>query len=427
MPVRRVINYLRDSLWFVPTLLVLAAAVLAFAMIQVDRLTPEIATRYPLIFGGGADGARGLLSSIASSMITVAGVTFSITIVALQLASSQFSPRVLRNFMRDRASQLVLGSFIGTFTYAILVLRSIRAEDESGPAFVPALAVSVGIGLGLVALGMLVFFIHHISTRIQISTIVAAIGGETERTIKRVWRDRAEGEDDHPEPDGAPGYIRARSSGYLQYLDVTTLVRAAIDLDVVVRLEVQPGRWVQEHVPLFAVWPAAASGSDDLANRLIAGVSVGNQRSLEQDAAFGIRQLVDIGVKALSPGINDPTTATDCINRLTQLLVATGRRLPPVRQHVDDAGHLRVVVPHPPWEQLVALAFDQIRAYGGGKTDIALAVADGLATIAVAVPGSHAALREQAHLLMQAADAVEPVGDRSRVVARLVELTAQLA
>lgn len=416
MELRKLWNSARDSLWFIPTLWVFGSAALAFAMITVDRLSPDFATRYPLVFGGGAEGARGLLSAIAGSMITVAGVTFSITIVALQLASTQFAPRVLRTFMRDRASQVVLGSFIGAFTYAILVLRSIRAEGfDEFDQFVPALAVSVGILLSLVALGMLVFFLHHIATRIQITTIVSTIAEEAVDQIEASWPEEpADGLE--PEPAEAPGVIRADKSGNLQLLDVEGIVELAQARQLSVRLTVVPGDWVQKDAPLFEVWPAAAA-NESLASELGKQITVGAQRSIEQDAAFGIRQLVDVAVKAISPGINDPTTATDCIDRLTQILVAAGRRHTPAHHHLDEHGELRFRVRYRTWDDLVGLAFDQLRQYSPGSADISMALANALRTIVLATPPErHAALRQQARLIADGSHDVKIAADRRRVM-----------
>ena len=249
MPLRKYWTTVRDSLWFIPALWVIASAILAFGMITIDRRTPEFAASFPLVFGGGAEGARGLLSSIAGSMITVAGVTFSITIVALQLASSQLSPRVLRNFMSDRSSQVVLGAFIGAFTYSILVLRSIRSEQDDIAAFVPSVAVSVGIGFSLVALGMFVYFIHHIASRIQLSSIVGKIADETTEQVRSEWTEADENAGPAGLPDEEPGYVTADGSGYLQLMDFGQLHEIATEHLIVIRVEVKLGAWVQEDAP----------------------------------------------------------------------------------------------------------------------------------------------------------------------------------
>ncbi len=410
----------RDSLWFIPAIWVLASALLAIVMVEVDRATPEFAAEFPLVFGGGVDGARGLLSSIAGSMITVAGVTFSMTIVALQLASSQFSPRVLRNFMRDRSSQVVLGAFIGSFTYAILVLRSIRGSQDRMPAFVPSVAVTVGIVLALLAMGMFVYFIHHIASRIQLSSVVAAIADETTDQVRREWSSESRDARATGLPTGVAGQIAARGSGYLQLIDRERLTRIAIERNIVVRLDVKPGAWAQEDAPLFSVWPEGAADGEEIADALWARVSLGAQRSIEQDAAFGIRQLVDVSLKAISPGINDPTSASDCIVRLGQILVASGRRHQPATVHCDDDGEPRLIIPGEDWEELVGLAFNQLRQYGAGSPDIAMAMADTMRTIAIAVPDDRRApLLQQVELIRATSSGIEPSEDRARVMRAL--------
>ena len=173
---------LRESLWFLPTLIVLAAIVLALGMIELSALvSDDVLERWPRVFGAGAEGARGMLSAIASSMITVAGVTFSITIVAVTQASTQYSPRILRNFMRDRANQAVLGIFVGIFAYCLVVLRTIRGSDEV--TFVPSVAVVTGILMALLGIAVLIFFIHHIATTLQAGEIIARIARETSATV----------------------------------------------------------------------------------------------------------------------------------------------------------------------------------------------------------------------------------------------------
>jgi uncharacterized membrane protein len=427
MSLQRLAFRLRNSLWFIPGLWVIGAGLLAFAMTWLDSVTQDLNRSLPLVFGGGPDGARSVLSSIAGSTITVAGVTFSITIVALQLASSQFSPRVLRDFMRDRVSQSVLGSFIGAFFYALLVLRSIRSADETGPEFVPSLSVTTAIVLAILAVVMLIYFIHHISTRIQVSSIVAGIASATERAFEGQRVDDGDGGARHHRshtepPDGESGNVAAGHSGYLQLVDRDGLLELARELDLVLRLEVAPGDWVQRGAPVISVWPAA-SGSEHLSRRLNGCLTYGPERSLDQDPAFGLRQLVDVAVKALSPGINDPTTARDCIRRVTQVLVAAGRAGQPVTHHADDEGRLRLVERGRGFAQLVSLGFDEIRHHGARIPEVAIALGDALRTLgALLPPALHSPLADQASLLREAAALIEPGGERRRVEARLNDL-----
>ena len=426
MSLQRLAFRLRNSLWFIPGLWVVGAGLLAFVMTWIDSVTPDFERSLPLVFGGGPDGARSVLSSIAGSTITVAGVTFSITIVALQLASSQFSPRVLRDFMRDRVSQSVLGSFIGAFFYALLVLRSIRSADETGPEFVPSLAVTMAIALAIVAVVMLIYFIHHISTRIQVSSIVAGIASATERAFERAGDGAVDADSGAPDPrapddlpDGDRGLVPASESGYLQLVDREGLVDLARELDLVLRLDVAPGEWLQRGAPVISVWPAA-SGSEQLARRLNGCLTLGAERSLDQDPAFGLRQLVDVAVKSLSPGINDPTTAGDCISRVTQVLVAAGRVGQRRTHHSDEEGRLRLVERGRGFAELVSLGFDQIRHHGARIPEVAIALGEALRTLgALLPPALHPPLAVQASLLREVVALIEPRGERIRVEARL--------
>jgi len=226
----------RTSFWFVPTVIVLGAVGLATGLISLDaNVELHVDKRWPLLFGAGAAGARGLLTAVASSMITVAGVVFSITIVALSLTSSQYTSRVLRNFMRDRMNQIVLGVFVGVFAYCLVVLRTIRGGDEV--AFVPLLAVLGGLALAFVGIAFLIFFIHHISISIQASSIIAAAAEETIAAVDHLFPhelgDNANANDDEVDsPAASPETqtwtaIGARKTGYIESIDGDALLALA--------------------------------------------------------------------------------------------------------------------------------------------------------------------------------------------------------
>jgi uncharacterized membrane protein len=277
---------------------------------------------------------------------------------------------------------------------------------------------------------MLIYFIHHISTRIQVSSIVAGIASATERAFERRAEEAAEADHGRGEavesaadvPDGEPGPILATGTGYLQLLDRDGLLEAAQELDLVLRLEMTPGDWIQRGATVISVWPAAA-GSEALTRRLNDCLTLGGERSLDQDPAFGLRQLVDVAVKALSPGINDPTTAGDCINRVVQALVAAGHAGQPRSRHADDEGRLRLTERGPSFEDLVSLGFDEIRHHGARTPQVALALADALRTLrALLPPALHDPLATQARLLRETVATIEPAGERRRVEARLRDL-----
>lgn len=359
---------IRDSLWFIPGLFAVAAALLAGVLVRVPTPSAHNALVRVWLFGGGAEGARGVLSTIAGSLITVTGVVFSVTIVALQLASSQFTPRLLRSFVADRANQMVLGIFIGTFTYTLLVLRTIRAaSDGADDGLVPHVAVSVAVLLLLISIGALIFFIDHAARSVQASVI---LDRETRQTLAQVCRSFPEeigAGDDEPaavaEPDGAGAPVNASESGYLQAVSGDGLLALATERDIVVRLDVSIGAFALAGRPVATIWPAARA-DDELCEAVRQTLVLGPERTPEQDVGYGIVEIADIAVRALSPGVNDPTTAMLCIDRLSEILAARARRRLTSDARVDRDGRLRLIVQDTNFADATALAFDQIRHYG---------------------------------------------------------------
>jgi len=382
---------LRSSFWFVPAVIVCAAVTLAFAVIETDRmLAPNIGDSWPRLFGAGAAGSRGMLSTIAGSMITVAGVIFSITIVSLSLASSQYSSRVLRNFMRDRTNQTVLGVFVGIFAYCLVVLRTIRGGDEG--AFVPALSVLVAVALAFVGIAFLILFIDHISSSIQASQIIARVAKDTLEAVDHLFpENRGEPVD---EPGGAAsvtqrqflGTIPARRTGYVQRVDVGALMAFARARQTTVRMECRIGEFVIEDTPLASV-SEARDADPDAVRQINAAYTVDRQRTVDQDAAYGIRQLVDVALKGLSPGINDTTTAVMCVDYLTAILARLAhRQLEAPRR--GEAGEVQVIVRRPTYADFVAETFDQIRQNGDGNVAVMRRLIHSLETLSRITPGT---------------------------------------
>ncbi|MBJ6142151.1 DUF2254 domain-containing protein [Hymenobacter sp. BT559] len=405
---------LNSSLWFVPSLMVLAAVLAAYSLVHLDdSIGHEWTQRHPLLFGAGADGARGMLSAIASSMITVAGLIFSLTLSTLAQVSSQYTSRLLRNFMRDRPNQVVMGFFVSIFVYCLMVLRTIRGGDQG--AFVPSLAVAFGLLLALVSIGMLIFFIHHIASSIQAANVIGGAAAETEKTLNKLFPTElgeaatpAEKEDlaDLGPLNWVP--IVADESGYIVGIDEEALLAFACETDAVVRMEHAIGSYVTKGSLLASAveYPNAKRlVGEDSAERINKAYSIGNQRTLDQDAGFGLRQLVDIGLKALSPGINDTSTAVLCIDRLGSLLaLLAGRDLGnPVRA---EAGVVRVIAQRPDFASYLATAFDQVRANAAEDLAIYLRLLAALRTVAqrTSRPAYRQALRQQADLALAAAD-----------------------
>ncbi len=428
---------LDSSLWFVPTLMVVAALFAAYGLVHLDLYVGADWTgRYPLLFGAGAAGARGMLAAIAGSMITVAGLIFSLTLATLAQVASQYTSRLLRNFMRDRTNQVVMGFFVSIFVYCLVVLRTIRGGDEGG--FVPSLAVAFGLLLALVSIGMLIFFIHHIASSIQAANIVATVAAETEKLLDKVFPERlgdAATPAERAELAAGPALqwtpLPAPATGYVQGIDYDALLAFAHEAGVVVRLEQAIGGFVVAGSALASV--ASPEGQplppiQDLNKGLGAGYRIGNQRTLDQDVGFGLRQLVDIALKALSPGINDTTTAVMCVDRLGSLLrILADRDLAsPVRA---EAGQVRVLTTSPDFASYLGTAFDQIRANAKTALAIYLRLFAALATVAAQCPAGHGrrALREQADLTLAAAEANLTVRyDLDQVHTRYRELQAEL-
>jgi uncharacterized membrane protein len=285
---------LRSSFWFVPALLVLVSVGLALGLVALgEPVDRAMSSRWPRMFAAEAEGARAMLSAIATSMITVAGVVFSITILALAQASTLYTSRVLRNFMRDRINQVVLGVFLGVFAYCIVALRTI-----SGDAFVPAVAVFTGLVLALVGIGFLIVFIHHVATTIQAGEIVAAVARDTRHAIDRLFPHELGQE-------AATATAPATQHGYIQSVQPDALLAFAIRREVLVRMDATVGDFVVEGGTLAHV-AGATPPDEDFAHAFNALYAVDSFRTTDQDAVFGFRQLVDIALKALSPASTTP-------------------------------------------------------------------------------------------------------------------------
>lgn len=382
---------MRGSFWFLPCAMASVAIALSFAFVRLDSwLGAGVPQNVSLIYTFGPAGARAILSAIAGSMITVAGLTFSITMLTLQLASSQFGPRTLRNFMRDRGNQVVLGTFIAAFVYCLLVLRTVRGTEDSH--FVPHIAVAFGVLLALASIAVLIYFIHHIATLIRIEMVLAELAAETRNTIDRLY----------PEPMGAepprwdgmgpedliPGDfdrgacpIRSGEAGYVQRADVDALMGLATEHDLIVRMMARPGRFVAEDDAVLAAYPRDRV-RDEVAEGLRAALVVGRERTPEQDLEFAVRRIVEVAQRALSPGTNDPTTALYCIDRLGEAFGRMAKRDLPSPLRFDDQRRLRVMTEVWSLEDLACPAFAAVARYGLPDADVAARLLETMATVA---------------------------------------------
>ena len=422
-------DYVRSSFWFVPSLMAAGAIALAFAMVMLD----EQVARHWLedagwAYTGGAQGASAVLQTIAGSMITIAGVVFSLTLVALSLASSQFGPRLLHNFMRDRTNQLVLGTFIATFLYCLLVLRTIRFAADDG--FVPHLSVTLGVVFALASLWVLIYFIHHVSVSIQADQVIARVAQELMRGAESIFpaqigRDAPppaiEGTASSTEPgerDSRP--IATSDDGYLQVLDTDALMQLAREYDVVIELAVRPGHYAVRGSTLACIVPADRV-DDAFSRRLNAAFGLGDQRTPSQDIEHAVLQLVEIAVRALSPGVNDPFTAIACVDRLGSGLCRVAQRIMPSAYRCDDDGRIRVVAPPITFDGIVDAAFNQIRQNSRANAAVSIRLLETIVTIATATvdPARLAHLRHHADLIAAGArEAIPEPADRSTIERR---------
>jgi len=407
---------LSGSFWFIPALMVVAAGVLAAVMLAIDNREPDISTSaLSWLYTGGPDGAREVLSTIAGSMISVAGVAFSITIATLSLTSSQLGPRLLSNFMRDRGNQIVLGTFVSIFTYCLLILRVIRSTDDV--SFVPHLSVTMALALAIISLGVLIYFFHHVSSMIQAQNLIAKIGGELETSIERLFSPESESspheyelrhENDIPDDlsDNRVA-ITARSSGYLQALDYGRLNRVASEHDLLLKLEYRPGNFVAKGSEMVLVYPADRL-DEDIEKAIHNAVTLGAGRLRLQDVEFLIEQLVEIAVRALSPGINDPFTAITCLDQLGTTLAELAERTIPAGYYYDADGELRVISDTVTFQGIVDNAFNQIRQHGASNVAVTIRLLEVIAIIIARVRTD-----EQRQALIRQAEMIKRTSDKT--------------
>lgn len=399
----------RDSLWFVPGGLTLAAVALAVGLMRLERSgllwsgPPP-----PWVYQGSAEGARTVLSAIASSLITVTGVIFSVTIVAVQLASSQYTPRVLRNFSSDRGNQVVLGVFISTFTYSVLVLRTVRASGGGTEELVPRLAVTGSIALLLVCVAALIYFIHHVANLIQVTHIIDRITRETIGNVHQLFPEHIGRADDTAPPDPrlpehASVPVRAAGSGYIQFVHEDRLFELGRQERVVIGMLPKIGDFVLAGRPLAAVWAGGGPVDAELERRIRRAFVLGPDRTPHQDVEFGMVQISDIAIRALSPSTNDPTTAIRCIDRLAEILAQLGGRNAPEARRTRD-GRVCFVASYTTFDIAVKVMFDDIRHFGAGIPLIAEHLLEVLGELILLVPeGRREPLAQQARAVLHAA------------------------
>jgi uncharacterized membrane protein len=399
-----------DTFWIVPGLLALGGVFLALGLLRLDHsgVIPQALIDSAWLYGGGATGARTLLGAVASSTISTAGTIFSITIAALSLAAGQMGPRLLRNFTRDRGNQVTLGIFLGTFSYSLMVLRSVRTRSEG--EFVPHLSLTVSIGLAFCCVGTLVFFVGHMAGRINVDTVIDLVAEDVRRAIQRLTF-----EERQPEPpplrfwrDGIAVVDPRR--GYLQQLDAANLAGWAAEHGTMLRLLVRPGDYVFPGAPIAVMVPEV----EGVAAAISRATAVGEQRASSADLEFAVRQLVEVAVRALSPGINDPHTAMSVLDRLGAALCDLVRRHLSLGVTLSD-GRPALVVPGVDYGGLTDAMFHMIRQNAAGTAPVLIRQIEVLTAVIACErhPARQAELQRHADLVL---------GDAERDIATPADL-----
>lgn len=423
-------GFVTEEFWILPGAMVCAAIAGAIGLIEVDRrgLVPEMLMKSVWLYNGGGTGARTLLGAVASSAIGVAGTVFSITIAALTLAAGQMGPRLLRNFTHDRGNQLTLGAFLATFSYALLVLRSVRTQDEG--TFVPHLSLSIAILMAFGCVGMLVYFVGHMASRINVDTVVELVSEDVHSAIQRLTtQDKQSAAPAEAFWLDATPVADARR-GYLQHLDQAALAEWAGSHSTSIKLLVRPGNYVFPGAPIALVKPLDSNVDSEAASEAIRSTTgLASERTSSSDLEYSIRQLVEVAVRALSPGINDPHTAISVLDRLgASLCDMVGRNLPSGVWLCE--GHIQLVVPAVDYDGLTDAMFHMIRQNAAGSTAVLIRMIDVLSAVASCEPRGerHATLARHASLVVD--DARRSIGnpsdlrDLERSLARFHELSS---
>lgn len=398
---------LHSSYWFVPTIMAISAIALALTMLTLDRTDKVRIEKLGWLYTGGPDGARSLLSAVAGSIIAVAATAFSIVIVALQLASSQFGPRLLRNFMKDTGNQVVLGTFISTFIYCLLVLRTIHGEDYN--IFVPQISVTVSIVLAISSMGVLIYFIQHASTIIQASQVIFEVSADLDAAIERLFPEQiGHSVLEHKQQireipanfDNNARSIKATGSGYIQAIDDEKLMKIACKYKLLLRLKYRAGKFVVQGSNLVMVCPGERV-NQKLTEHINDAFILGKERTEKQDVEFPLNQLVEIALRAISPAVNDPFTAIRCIDRLSAGLSHLAMRDFPSPYRYDNDNNLRVIAPGVTFAGLTDAAFNQIRQYSTSDVAVTIRLLEAIEAISPHIRNSkdRLALLRHAHMI----------------------------
>lgn len=392
----RIINLwdkFRESFWFVPIVMTSLAAI---AAVIVNGLDHRYAERLQdVLFWAATDpsSARSALSAIASAMLTLVGVIFSITMVAVSMASSQYGSRLLRCYMTDSLADYVMGMFVGTGIYCLITLRSIRDSNVDVIGFTPHLSVAIGVAAGLISVALLIYFIHDVATSIQAPNIVRALAKDLDDAIERLYPDPIDNEDrdgsgstpsESKRSDTAMEIVDSRE-GYVAGIDIESLLATAEEHDLLLKLSIRPGQFMVsgERIAEMRVQKEIdKENREALTNQVRASFVIESRRTPRQDIVCSILELVDIAVRSLSPGVNDPFTAMNCIDRLAASMCKLVKRQNPQRSYCDESGEQRVVWKPATSSDAIQDAFRQIRQYGASSVAVSIRMVEALSKIA---------------------------------------------
>jgi uncharacterized membrane protein len=376
------------TFWFLPTLILCSAVLLSIGLVSLDNaITISKEGWISFFLVNSSDSARSILSTISGAMIGVAGTVFSVTLVALTLASSQFGPRLIKNFMYVTLNQVVLGSYIATYLYCLLVLNSIT--DSDGYTFIPSISILVAIFIAIANIVLLIVFIHQIAVSIQADKVISGISDFIARQLETLFPERMgdeKAEEKKIDIDAvASSYkkrisIKSPRSGYLQYISPESLITLVSKEDSLLKVHYRPGSYLVKGIEIAELM-SNSDWEEEEVDRLLDQFVIGSMKMSQQDLEYSIHQMVEMASRALSPGVNDPYTAIACIDNLTSTMSYLAQAKFPSKYRFDEEGNLRVIVKVLDFEGVLNAAFNQIRQFSAGSTAVIIRLMEALTTI----------------------------------------------
>lgn len=379
---------LKATFWFIPVIIIIIAVLLSVGLVYIDGLISFSQNGLSrLFFVKSSNSARSILATISGAMIGVAGTVFSVTLVALSLASSQFGPRLIKNFMYVRLNQVVLGSYISTYLYCLLVLNAVRDGDHY--TFIPSLSILVAILAAATNIILLIIFIHRIAISIQADKVVSDISDFIFKQLEKMFPDKMaqgnEGDESFDSSNAIARYtkrisIKSPKSGYLNYVDNETLIEIITKNKALLELYYRPGGYLVENMEIGLLYTHEDWDKDEL-KKILNQLVIGKTKTSQQDLEYSVHQMVEIAVRALSPGVNDPYTAITCIDNLTATLCYLAQAKFPSKYCFDEEKNLRIIADTVDFQGVLDAAFHQIRQFSGGNTAVIIRLMEGLITI----------------------------------------------